>query len=48
MEFLGEFLTYAFKYVVLGAIAIAGVMCAVKSKKKQQETTLEEQKTTQE
>lgn len=47
MEFLSEFLTYAFKYVVLGAIAIAGVMCAVRSKKKQ-ETTLEEQKTTQE
>ncbi len=48
MEFLSEFLTYAFKYVVLGAIAFAGIMCAVKSKKKQQETTLEEQKTTQE
>ena len=48
MEFLSECLTYAFKYVVLGAIAFAGIMCAVRSKKKQQAEELEAQKTTQE
>lgn len=29
----GEFLTYLFKYIVLGVIAIAGVLCGVKYKK---------------
>lgn len=35
MEFLSELATYAFKYVILGVIAVAGVLCGVKAKKKQ-------------
>lgn len=34
MELLaGEFLTYLFKYIVLGAIAIVGIICGAKYKK---------------
>lgn len=33
MAFAGEFLTYLFKYIVLGVIAIAGVLCGAKLKK---------------
>lgn len=29
----GEFLTYIFKYIILGAIAVAGVLCGAKYKK---------------
>lgn len=29
----GEFLTYIFKYIVLGVIAVAGVLCGAKYKK---------------
>ena len=29
----GEFLTYLFKFIILGAIAVAGVMIGIKYKK---------------
>ncbi|MCM1158915.1 MAG: hypothetical protein NC300_11080 [Bacteroidales bacterium] len=29
----GEFLTYLFKYIILGVIAVAGVLCGAKFKK---------------
>ncbi len=29
----GEFLTYLFKYIILGVIAVAGVLCGAKYKK---------------
>lgn len=31
--FAGELLTYLFKFIVLGAIAVAGVLCGAKYKK---------------
>ena len=33
MAFLSELLTYLFKFIVLGVITIAGVMCGAKMKK---------------
>ena len=47
MAFISELLTYTFKYIVLGVIAIAGVLCGIKAKKKQisQQTAEQETKT---
>lgn len=33
MAFLGELLTYLFKFIVLGAVTIAAVLCGAKYKK---------------
>lgn len=46
MAFLSELLTYTFKYIVLGAIAVAGVVCCVKQKKKQLLEAAEQEKET--
>ncbi len=37
MVFLSEFVTYLIKYVALGLIALAGIMCGIKSAKKKKE-----------
>lgn len=50
MLLANEFLTYLFKYIILGVIAIAGVMCGAQYKKSkaakeaavQKETSTEE------
>lgn len=34
MAFISEFLSYLFKFIVLGIIAVTGVVCGVKIKKK--------------
>ena len=46
MAFLSELLTYTFKYIVLSAIAVAGVVCCVKQKKKQLLEAAEQEKKT--
>lgn len=33
MAFVSELLTYLFKFIVLGAIAVAGVLCGARAKK---------------
>lgn len=33
MEFLGELLTYVFKFIILGGVTIAAVLCGAKYKK---------------
>lgn len=45
MVFLGEFLSYLIKYIALGLIAFAGIMCGISSakKKKAAEAVTEEQ-----
>ncbi|MGN0438984.1 MAG: hypothetical protein ACI4F4_10710 [Lachnospiraceae bacterium] len=33
MAFISELLTYLFKFIILGAVAVAGVLCGAKMKK---------------
>ena len=33
MLFMNELLTYLFKFIVLGVVAVAGVLCGIKIKK---------------
>ena len=37
MVFLSEFVSYLIKYIALGLIAFAGIMCGIKSAKKKKE-----------
>lgn len=42
MLFLGEFLQYLFKFVILLSVAVIGAVCGAKYKKKKLESNSEE------
>lgn len=44
MLFVSELLTYLFKAVILGAIAVVGILCGAKLKKSKADNQSKEQK----